>query len=78
MLTSLPEDFFENMPTITDVLLDNNKFITLSEKPFSTALRQLQQLSMTGKIIYYENISVSFCRHFSDICLDEMYIHIFL
>lgn len=56
MLTSLPDDFFENMPSLTDVNLDKNKFTTLSEKPFSVLLRYVQQLSMSGKIFYYEYI----------------------
>lgn len=52
-LSSLPPDFFENMPSLTNVHLDQNKFITLSEKPFSGAISNLQQLWMTGNI-YFE------------------------
>lgn len=45
-LAHLPEDFFSNMPKLTDVNLDYNKFTTLNEKPFSQAFGFLSKFTM--------------------------------
>lgn len=46
-ISELPEDFFSNMPRITEVHLDRNHFTFLNEKPFALAFSVLTQLTMT-------------------------------
>lgn len=48
LLQSLPEDMFTNMPELTELYLDNNKFSTLDEDVFRWPLENLQVISMAG------------------------------
>ena len=48
-LAELPEDFFSNMPKLSDVHLEKNNFMTLTEMPFSVAFRAVHLFSITGK-----------------------------
>lgn len=65
-LSYLPDDFFENMPSLKIVSLQQNKFTTLSEKPFSELFRyRPYSLYMTGKgyYEYIDNPKISFPWH---------------
>lgn len=49
-LSNLPADFFTDMPSLRNVYLDRNKFVTFDSDVFSEALSTLDSLYMEGEM----------------------------